>query len=143
MGSTIFWGVIVFAALMLILFFGYKTWRQNKTVAVSRRRHHNQATADDYRQIRQPQPGNPADAATQLGQSLKRNSADARTVSRPSQNPYLEDAQTKIRQDQKVNPMEEQAPLPHPQQLNSADAPTQVGREQINKIDPEDDRTIL
>jgi hypothetical protein len=143
MGTTIFWGFIVFGALMLVLFFGYKSWRRNKTVAMSRRRSHHRAAGDDHRQIRQPQPGNTADEATQLGQALKRNSADARTVSRPSQNAYLEDAQTKIREDQKVKPSEEQAPLPHPQPLNSADAPTQIGREQTNKIAPEDDRTIL
>ena len=143
MGSTIFWGIIVFGVLLLVLFFGYQTWRRSNKSAVSRRRSHNRATADDYRQIKQPQSGNPADTATQLGHSLKRNSADARTVSRPSHNPYLEDAQTKIRHDQKVNHTEEQTQLEHPHKLNSADAPTQVGREQINKIAPEDDRTIL
>lgn len=143
MNSTIFWGVIIFVGLMLILFFGYKIWRQSKRAAVSRRRPHKRATAYDYRQNEQPQPENPADAATQLGHSLKRNSADARTVSKSSQKPYLEDAQTKIRHAQEVNSANEQPPLKHPRNLDSADAPTHIGREQINKIDPEDDRTKI
>ncbi|MGB5962652.1 MAG: hypothetical protein WBG73_18580 [Coleofasciculaceae cyanobacterium] len=138
MGSTIFWGIIVFIALMLILFFGYKIWRRTKPTK-SRRRSHNRTTADAYRQNEQPEPGNSADAATQLGHSLKRNSTDARTISRPSQNPHLEDAQTKIRQDQK----DEQPQLEPPPNLNSADAPTQIGRQQNNNIDPEDNRTKI
>lgn len=138
MGTTIFWGVIVFVVLMLILFFTYK-W-QNKS-ARSRRRHSNQVTADDHR-LRQPQSENPA-AATQLGHSQKRNITDARTVSKSSQKPYLEDAPTKIRHDQKVNSANEQPQPKHPHNLDSADVPTQIGREQINKIDPENDRTII
>lgn len=143
MGSTIFWGVIVFGVLLLVLLFGYKTWRKNKRAAVSRRRAHHRVSADERIQIRYPEPENSADAPTQLGHSPNVNSPDARTVSKPSQNPFLEGEQTKIRPDQKVNPTEEQPQLPNPHKVNSADAPTQVGREPINKIAPEDDRTIL
>lgn len=143
MGSTIFWGLIIFGALIVVLFFGYNLWRKSNRPAVSKRRPYNRVSADERRQNTHPQQVNPADAPTQLGHSIKGNSADARTISRSSQKPYLEDAQTKIRKDQKVKPADEQQQLEHPHKVNSADAPTQVGRDRINNVDLEDDRTIL
>jgi FtsZ-interacting cell division protein ZipA len=142
MGSTIFWGVIIFFALIFVLFFGYKAWRKSKSSAMSRRPH-NRNSVDQRREVRHSQQENPADAPTQIGHSLPGNSADAQTVSKPSQKSYLEDAQTKIRPDQKVIPADEQQQFKNPRKVNSADAPTQVGREPINKVDPEDDRTTF
>jgi hypothetical protein len=136
MDSTIFWVVILFSTLMIVLWFGYKAWRRSKS-RVSRLAR-NRSSANEWKD-RHSQPENPADAITQLGHSLKEKSANARTVSRYSQKPYLAEDQTEIRQVQKGNIPDEQ----HHHKENSADAPTQIGGNRINHVEPEDDRTIL
>ncbi len=69
-----------------------------------------------------------ADAQTQTRYSHKGNLANERTVSRPPRKAYLADEQTQTRHSHKGNPADEQ---------------TQIERKQIDKVKPEDDRTML
>lgn len=134
MDLTIFWVVILFG-MMVVLWFGYKAWRRNNSRAVSRRPR-NRSSANEWRHGNFQQ-GDPADAITQLGHLNEKG--NARTVSRRSQNQYIEEDQTAIRQNQKLNPLDRQ----HQQPGDSADVPTQIGNNRIDNVEPEDDRTIL
>ncbi len=139
--STLVWFIVIICAL-IALFLGYNVWRQVSTPGLSKRSQ-KVNSANNQRQIRYSQKVNPLDENKQIGHFQHINSPDARTVPRPSRKAYLGDEQTKIRHSQKINPTDENKQFGYFQNVNSADEQTKIGRKRINKVEPEDDRTIL